>query len=896
MKVANRKCIRRLALKSLQSARLRNLITIAAIALTTILFTSLFTIMISMTDGFQQSNFRQVGGYEHGGFKYLTKEQYEELKTDKLIKEYGLRRFVGMVPTEGVFNKSHIEAGYSDENTAKWMFCNPIEGRLPKEGTNEAATDLKVLSLLGVEPEIGNEFTISLDVDGTVTTETFTLCGYWDYDEITVANHILLPESRANEIFRKLNTQGKDGMTGTYNLNVMFQNSLHIEENLNTILARHSYQSDSPSENDYIATGVNWGYAGVQFSSSIDIGMVLGIFAALLLIIFTGYLIIYNIFQISVAGDIRHYGLLKTIGTTGKQIKKIILIQSVLLSTIGIPIGLILGYIIGSVLTPIIISDLDGIYYDSASLNPMIFIGSALFSLLTVLISCRRPGRMAGKVSPIEALRYTEGESSSQKRKRNHTVRKSQKKGASIPVMAYANLTRNKTKTLITIISMSLAIVLLTATFTFTNGFDMEKYVSNQITTDYILADASYFNVPNHWYGQDIPDEALAGCAETGGITDSGKTYGQTFEALEFVTEDFFRSYNSKYSAMSGESMDKLVDNWLKTAEKKDDKIALDVSLYGMDDFCLDKLRVLEGDISKVKEEENAIAAVYFVDDYGNPLDNTSWAKLGDTVTIRYIEEKEYFNTETGEIYENPDLIPDSVTYDARSTKYRDIDYKVAALVAVPHSLSYRYYSYPQFILNSDNFIRDSKMAAPMYFAFDMAEDDAAMQKMENFVSDYTKNVNTDLNYESRFTIMEEFESFRSMFMILGSTLSFIVGLIGILNFLNSVMTGIITRHREFAILQAIGMTGKQLKKMLILEGLYNTLGSVIISLFLTVITSPVVSNIFGKVFWFFSYHFTIKPILIVMPIFALSGVLLPLITYRFSARKSIVERLRECE
>ena len=37
---------------------------------------------------------------------------------------------------------------------------------------------------------------------------------------------------------------------------------------------------------------------------------------------FTGYLVIYNIFQISVAGDIRYYGLLKTIGVTPKQLRR----------------------------------------------------------------------------------------------------------------------------------------------------------------------------------------------------------------------------------------------------------------------------------------------------------------------------------------------------------------------------------------------------------------------------------------------------------------------------------------------------------------------------------------------------------------------------------------------
>ena len=61
----------------MKAARTRNLIAVLAIALTTVLFTSLFTIAMSINDGFQQSNFRQVGGFSHGGFKYLTEEQFQ---------------------------------------------------------------------------------------------------------------------------------------------------------------------------------------------------------------------------------------------------------------------------------------------------------------------------------------------------------------------------------------------------------------------------------------------------------------------------------------------------------------------------------------------------------------------------------------------------------------------------------------------------------------------------------------------------------------------------------------------------------------------------------------------------------------------------------------------------
>ena len=153
MNVSNRKCVCTLARRSLRASRTRNLIAVLAIALTTVLFTSLFTIALSINDGFQQNNFRQVGGYSHGGFKYLTEAQYEALKDDPLIGQAGLRRFVGM-PTQDPFNKAHVEVSYADANDAHWMYCDPAEGRLPQEGTDEAATDTHVLELLGVEPEL----------------------------------------------------------------------------------------------------------------------------------------------------------------------------------------------------------------------------------------------------------------------------------------------------------------------------------------------------------------------------------------------------------------------------------------------------------------------------------------------------------------------------------------------------------------------------------------------------------------------------------------------------------------------------------------------------------------------------------------------------------------------
>lgn len=883
MKVSNRKCVRHLAWKSLLASRTRNLIAIVAIALTTMLFTSLFTIALSINEGFQQSNFRQVGGFSHGGFKYMTQAQFNELKDEPLISQWGERRYLGM-PTETPFNKSHVEVSFADANEAHWMFCDPVEGSLPQEGTDQAATDTHVLELLGIKPEIGAEFTLTFDVDGHETTQTFTLCGWWEYDEAIVANHVLIPESRVNEVLAEVGVDPDnpdDGMTGRWNLDVMLKSgSRHIEQDLNQILENHGYQSENAGDN-YIDTGVNWGYTGARMSDLVDPMTVIAIVAMVLLIIFTGYLIIYNVFQISVAGDIRFYGLLKTIGTTPRQLRRIIRLQALSLSAVGIPIGLVLGWLIGGQLTPVIVARLNGIM-PMTSVSPWIFAISAAFALLTVLISCRKPGRMAARVSPVEAVRYTEG-GSEKTRAKGRKARK-----VSPFTMAWANLGRSKGKTVVTVLSLSLAVVLLTVTVNFAGGFDMDKYVSNFTASDFIVANAGKFQTSTVFSDeQALPQSAIDAINAQGGITDSGVVYGQTFGALEYVTEDWFRQNKERFYTPEQ------LDNLIRLTDRNEDGLLADrIQLSGMSPFALDHLTVLEGDLSALYEPgSRAIAAVYFEDEYGNIDRNSHWARLGDTVTLRYVEESEYYDPDTGEVWASLEDVPDGANWVERPVQYRDVDYTVAALVAVPSALSYRYYGSDEFILNDQTFVQDSGTDSVMYYAFDTT--DEANAAMESFLADYTENVNPELDYESKATYAGEFESMRSMFLLLGGALSFIVGLVGVLNFFNAILTGIIARQRELAVLQAVGMTGRQLRAMLIWEGLLYALGAAGLALILTLTLGPIAFQAVEGLFWFFTYHLNLTPFLFIIPLFALLGVCIPVLTGHAMAKRTVVERLR---
>lgn len=883
IRVSNKTCIRRLSWKTMGASKTRNLIAVLAIVLTTVLFTSLFTIALSINEGFQQSNFRQAGGYSHGSFKYLTKEQFETLREDPLIKETGLRRFLGM-PEEAPFHKAHVEVGYSDANSAHWMYCDPVEGRLPQEGTNEAATDTQVLELLGIAPKLGETFTLTFLVDGRETTQTFTLCGWWEYDAAIVANHVLLPQSRLDAILQEVGVTppGADGMTGSWNLNVMLDSSLHIEQDMQEILTNHGYQNQERDQKDsFVATGVNWGYTGAKLAENMDPLTVLVLGGMLLLIVITGYLIIYNVFQISVTNDIRFYGLLKTIGTTGRQIKTLLRQQALLLSFVSIPIGLFLGWLVGGQLTPMVIHRLNGVR-SVVSVRPAIFVGAALFALFTVLLSCAKPGKMAAKVSPIEALRYTEGSGITRKGKKSRKV--------TACSMAWANLSRSKGKTVITILSLSLAVVLTTMTVTFTQGFDMDKYLAGRSCSDFVVADGKHFQTGGELFNpeMELPQEVIDEIKAQGGITEGGRVYGKTTPVLESVTEEWFSQNNNRWY-----TTEQLKEK-IAAMERDEAGLLFDgAQLYGMEPFALDRLNVVEGDLSKLYEPGgHAIAAVVNTDDYGKAERDSHWARLGDTITLRYVDAYEYYDPATGEIFGSEP--PATKEYASRAAAYREVDYEVVALVAIPTSLDYGYYGDDGFVLNDQTFCTETKSDSVMLYAFDTEKE--RTQEMENFLIDYTEKERPMYDYVSKATYQGEFEGFRSMFLILGGALSFIVGLVGVLNFFNAIFMGILTRRREFAVLQSIGMTGWQLKAMLVWEGLFYALGAIFLSLGLTLVLGPLSASSLERLFWFFTYRLTIMPILILLPIFLLLGCFIPLVVSWRVSRQSLIERLRQGE
>lgn len=845
IRVANKKVIMNLSKKSFAANKTRNIIAIIAISLTALLFTSLFTMGIGTVESIQKATARQAGGDGHAVLKYINDEQFDKVKDHPLIKEIAYARMLCDKVENEELLKRHAEFWYYDDTALKLGFSEPTAGHRP-EKANEVIADTKTLELLGIPQILGSPITLELSIRGETVTRDFVLCGWWESDPTFNVGQVFTSRAYVDAHQDELkNTYRSDySMTGAINAYIMFKNSINLEEKLETVIQDSGFSSN-PDDANYVESNVSWAYLSTNFDMDAQSAIIL--ISGLLLIIFTGYLIIYNIFQISVIQDIRFYGLLKTIGTTGRQIRRIIRRQALILSAIGIPFGLLLGFFCGKALVPLLMSNSS---YSgskiSVSPNPLIFIGAAVFALITVYISTFKPARIAASVSPIEAVRYTES-SSSKKPKKNKNTR-----GAKVSQMASANMSRNKKRTALVVISLSLSLILMNVVVTLSQSISMDKYLSTFSDTDFLIAHADYFN--NEFTGKtnEVSQQFIQSVEGLDGFEDGGRLYGG--------------GYSEGFTVSDPES----------TIEyNKDLKGDPFCAVYGLESLPLNRLELLDGklDLEKLKSGKYILEGVQ-LDDNKKPEWDTAHFKDGETVTLH--------------------------NYKGSSDAFADREYTTQEYTVLGH-VAIKYYTASDrtgweysFYLPSEVYKPLVANPAVMSYAFNVK--DGYDGQVEDFLKKYTDSVEAMMSFDSKAKSEAAFEGMRDTVLYIGGALGIIIGIIGILNFINAVLTSVITRRREFAMLQSIGMTRKQLRKMLCLEGLYYSLYTALTVVVLGALFSLVIVRAICAQIWFMSFSFVWWPLAAALPILCVLGFVIPLVIFSASDKQSIVERLREAE
>ena len=829
----NRPVLKLLAKRSLKARR--NTIAVLAILLATLLFTSLFTIAISLQTAMQESNMRTTGTSAHAGIKRLSWEEYERLSSDTGVKDSGYSIIIGNAVGDK-FNKTPTELRYSDETYAELTFNTPDTGYLPEQ-KNEIATSRIVLAAMGLPDEVGTQMELTFITDTDTFSDTFTLCGIWDGDAVAYRQTILLSKEYTEQVAPVIHgeTDGTTPPVGTGYIDavMMMPTAWNIEKQALDVTSKYGLDERVSINDAYVMATVN---------PSSMLPLVTGV----AVIFIAGYLLIYNVFYISIAQDIRFYGMLKTLGTTARQIRKIVYKKAIKLSLMGIPIGLLLGWPIGRLLLPAIVNMLTDDIRVVTTVNPLIFLVAIVFSAITVFISCQKPAILAAKVSPMEALHYIEQTGGKKKQRRSKHI--------STMMMAKSNLTRNKKKVMIVTLSFVLSIVLLNSVYTYVTSFDFDKFVADFSLTDFTVSDTTVINNYAPYNTANVSQDFISQTESLNGLEDIGNIYLWT--SKQPLSENDL----ARLQELSASSSD--IANELENYRVRQEQ---GVNVYGLDDFPTEYVQVLDGELNT--EQWKAGTGVYV----------TPLRMMGDGSLC---------------LYKPGDQI--SVTQLDGTNKV----YDVLAVVRIPSALQTPLqvdmgldYIFPTNELLG-NMVPADQPAMKTIFNVDHEHQLAT----ENWLKNYTKNTDTSLDYLSKVTLRQNFDRMINMFRLVGGTLCAILALIGILNFINSITTSILSRYREIAMLQSVGMTGWQVKQILIYEGIGYSILGLLGSLILSVIASLTVVRMMGVELTYFTWHFTLLPVfLCIIPLLLITAIV-PLVCYNKMAQKTVVERLRIAE
>ena len=152
------------------------------------------------------------------------------------------------------------------------------------------------------------------------------------------------------------------------------------------------------------------------------------------------------------------------------------------------------------------------------------------------------------------------------------------------------------------------------------------------------------------------------------------------------------------------------------------------------------------------------------------------------------------------------------------------------------------------------------------------------------------------ISLTSRIESMEELNRAKMAVLILGGSISFVIALIGILNFVNVMSVSVVARKRELATLESIGMSHKQVRKMLISEGLYYAIITLVLVLSAGNLIAYGIFKLFQQQVSFavFTYPF-IPALAIVLAIVAVCYIT-PERMYRSLSKETITMRLRETD
>ncbi len=432
----------------------------------------------------QKVNAGLSSGSHYGYIKRADAKQISQMELRGEFDEIGLMALTALTQNDGAMY-------YADETALAFnnMQNRLAEGAYPEKG-NEIAAGAAFLKECGVsDPKVGDKVRLQrrFNMETPFEAEEYTISGLVKENEVGTGIY------RAVFVSKEYFEHSVPRQEREYNAYFSLAPFVEINtDNAEEVIKELAALVGADEKNVNVNKGyLNW-YLNAGYETITVCALIIGC------IVLFSVLVIYNIFQVGIVQKIREYGKLRAIGATKHQMRKLIFLEGMYMTVIGIPIGLILGIVTASLSFDWLMR-LERVYRPAgytfvSPISPAIVFLAAVICFLTVCLALYRPIRLVSSVSPVEAVRYQEGSTV----KHSRSTRRG-KRQMRVFDLTLANLAAQKKRTVMTIITMGLSCTLFVVIANLGGNLDTEydarkqvEFGDFQIELDYSIGDKAY--------------------------------------------------------------------------------------------------------------------------------------------------------------------------------------------------------------------------------------------------------------------------------------------------------------------------------------------------------------------------------------------------------------------
>lgn len=544
-------------------------------------------------------------------------------------------------------------------------------------------------------------------------------------------------------------------------------------------------------------------------------------FAALIFVM--SVTVISNVFQASANQRMQEFGILKCVGGTTKQIKETVIYESIWLSIIGIPLGLVCGLGIGFAgvqITSLFVEEMNELQQSivmrpismelSFVITPTALVISAVLSFFTVVYSAYRPAKKAGKITALSCIRGIEDV---QIQEMEVQSKKWIKKCFGFEgILADRNMTRNKSSFRPTIKALSLGIILMLCTGSLVLQVNQLKaYMDpgmDDIMVDYVSNRTYEVNEMTGRTEAIMERPIQSQDAEL--VRRRLLEYGD-IEVIGFGcdNETYHVNMERKYlTAQMQEAMEEYVE----------DEIELAVDLIVVDPISYEKLC----QEAKVPAGSNILLNYYKYNDNGRMKHIEAFSKT--LVEIGLQKASGEMTTVSVDAFLPESQVPAYLTGISENP--------IRLVVPEAEVRWYDWYCKPE---DEQAYIQYAKTVREEFFPSDTNDS----YEEEGFTVRISK-VDTMVRVLNIAIVITEFIIYGFVGVLL---------LIGLVSVVSTLSTNVMLRAREFAILKSVGMTTKGLQKMLFSESIICTLKAMVFGVPLGVLIPYLINVVVRRAF-----------------------------------------------